>query len=241
MPATKRTVIVRSLLAILFLLVALAPYGAVIYGSQDAAFLGVFMTPIFLVASEIAGIRAITAGSRITSDRKRQILIWSLIFVMSALAALMMVRGSYLIAVTPYCTDPLSANNCVFSFGFPAYFCIGAFAVVSILGLFVAPILALADAASTRKWLWFVGILIILLGSWATAGLILVPLGTNALKVFSSGDWLLLLRVFAPLLTPIIAMLYSLTSRARPKERKTMGSEEAWYGTLDSTDRTPHN
>jgi hypothetical protein len=241
MRATKRTVIIRSLWAFIFLLIALAPYAAVIYRTQEAAFVGVFVTPVFLVASEIAGIRALTAASRITATGKRRVLVWSLIFVASALAALIMLRGSYLIASTPYCTDPATADGCVQNVGLPAYFCIGAFAACSVLGLIAAPILALADAARTGAWLWFVSILIVLLGLWAVAGLALVPLGANALKVFTSSDWLLLLRVFPPLLTPFIAILYSLIGRERPKERKALGSEEAWYGTLDSTDRTPHN
>jgi hypothetical protein len=38
MRATKRTVIIRSLWAFIFLLIALAPYAAVIYRTQEAAF-----------------------------------------------------------------------------------------------------------------------------------------------------------------------------------------------------------
>ena len=241
MRATKRTVIIRSLSAFIFLLIALAPYAAVIYRTQDAAFVGVFVTPVFLVASEIAGIRALTAASRITATGKRRVLVWSLIFVASALAALIMLRGSYLVASTPYCTDPATADGCVQNVGLPAYFCIGAFAACSILGLFVAPILALADAARTGAWLWFVGILIVLLGLWAVAGLALIPSGANALKIFTARDWLPIIQAAAPLLVPFIAILYSLTGRERAKERKALGSEEAWYGTLDSTDRAPHN
>ena len=84
MRSTKRAVIIRSLSAFIFLLIALAPYAAVIYRTQDAAFVGVFVTPVFLVASEIAGIRALTAASRITATGKRRVLVWSLIFVASA-------------------------------------------------------------------------------------------------------------------------------------------------------------
>ena len=217
MRSTKRTVIIRSLSAFIFLLIALAPYAAVIYRTQEAAFVGVFVTPVFLVASEIAGIRALTAASRITAKGKRRVLVWSLIFVASALAALIMLRGSYLVASTPYCTDPATADGCVQNVGIPAYFCIGAFAACSVLSLIAAPILALADAARTGAWLWFVGILIVLLGLWAVAGLALVPSGANALKMFTARDWLALIQVAAPLLLPFIGVLHSLTCSERNK------------------------
>lgn len=217
MRSTKRTVIIRSLWAVVFLGVALAPYAAVFLGSPEATFLSVFVTPIFLVASEIASIRAITAGTRITSDRKRRILVWSLNVFGSAVAALIILLGSYLIASMPYCTGQLTAASCVQNVGLPAYFCIGAFAAASILGLIVAPIFALSDAARTGAWVWFAGILLLPLGSWAAAGSLLVPLGMSALKTLSLQDWLPIARLALPLLTPIITIFYSLTDREWPK------------------------
>ena len=217
MRSTKRTVIIRSLWAVVFLAVALAPYAAVFLGSQEATFLSVFMTPLFLVASEIASIRAITAGIHITSERKRRILVWSLNVFGSALAALIILLGAYLIASMSYCTGQLTAAGCVQNVGLPAYFCIGAFAAASILGLIVAPIFALSDAARSHAWIWFAGILLFLLGSWAAAGSLLIPLGMSALKTLSLKDWLPIARLALPLLTPIITILYSRTDRERPK------------------------
>ncbi|MGE5334622.1 MAG: hypothetical protein ACM3N4_07980 [Nitrososphaerota archaeon] len=217
MRSIKRTVIIRSLSAVVFLAVALTPYAAVFLGSQEATFLSVFVTPLFLVASEIASIRAITAGSRITSEGKRRILVWSLNVFGSALAALIMLLGSYLIASMPYCTGRLTAAGCVQNVGLPAYFCIGAFAAAIIVGLIVAPIFALSDAARTGAWIWFASILLFLLGTWAGAGSLLVPQGVSALKTLSLEDWLPIARLALPLLTPIIAILYSFADRERPK------------------------
>lgn len=227
MHSTKRTVIILSLWAFLFLLVALAPYIAVFFGLQDAAFIGVFVTPIFLIASEIATIRAIIARNRVTDTHKRRILAWSLLVIISALAALVILLGSYLIASTPYCTDPLTARGCVQNVGFPAYFSMGVFVAASLSGLVVAPIFALSDAARTGKWLWFVGILIYLLGSWAAAGSILILSGANTARVFTALDWLAIIRVVSPLLLPFITIWYSLSGRekAAAKDYKVLGSD----------------
>lgn len=219
MRATKRTATIRSLWAIIFLLIALAPYIAVIAGSQDAAFFSAFVTPLFLAASEVAVIRAILAGSHITDMRKRQILAWSLVFVISALALLILLLGSYLVSSTPYCTSALTAKRCAQSLGLPAYFSMGAFVIVSVLAVLVAPITALSNAAGTGRWLWFLVILFLLLGSLAAAGSVLVPSGANVVKVFTSRDWLSILRIASPLLLPIIALLYSLTDREQRKSK----------------------
>jgi len=220
MRATKRTVIIRSLWAFIFLLIALAPYIAVIAGSQDAAFFSAFVTPLFLAASEVALIRAILAGSRVTDMRKRQILAWSLVFVISALALLILLLGSYLVSSTPYCTSALTAKRCAQTLGLPAYFSMGAFVVVSVLAVLVAPIIALSNAARTGRWLWFLVILLVLPGSLAAAGSVLVPSGVNVVKIFTSRDWLSFLRIASPLLLPIIAMLYSLTDREQRKSKQ---------------------
>ncbi len=241
MRSTKRTVIIWSFWAVLFLLIALAPYVAVKIGSEDAAFFSAFVTPLFLAASEIAGIRALAAGSRVTSVGKRRVLVWSLIFVASVLAGLLMLVGSFLVSATPYCTNVLTAEACAQTLGLPAYFSMGVFTAVSVLAVFVAPILALFDAARSGKWLWFLVVFVVLLGSLAASILVILPLGRNALAVFTSKEWVVMLRIVSPLLLPFVALLYSLSGRERPKRRKTLGSDEAWYGTLVSTDRAPHS
>jgi hypothetical protein len=220
MRSTKRTVIIRSLWAFIFLFIALAPYVAVIAGLQDAAFISAFVTPLFLAASEVAGVRAMLAGSHVTDVRKRRILTWSLVFVASALALAILLLGSYIVSSTPYCTNALTAKWCAQTLGLPAYFSMGAFAALGILAVFVAPVLALFDAARTGKWLWFMLMLLILLGSLASAVLVILPLGRNALTVFTSREWLSILRIVAPVLLPFIALLYSLTGRERTDRKR---------------------
>jgi hypothetical protein len=240
MHASKRTVIIRSFWAVIFLLIALAPYIAVKLGSQDAAFFSAFVTPLFLAVSEIAGVSAIMAGSHVTKTRKRRVLVWSLIFVASALAGLMILLGSFLVSATPYCTDPLTARVCAQNLGLPAYFSMGAFAALSILAVFVAPILALSDAARTGKWLWFLVILVFLLGSLAASVLAIAPLGRNALTVFTSRDWVSMLRIASPLLLPFIALLYILTGRERSNGSGKRDSDER-EEQLVFTLRSPHS
>lgn len=219
MRATKRTVILRSLLAFVFLLLALAPYLLVIRGIQDAAFVGVIVTPLFLIASEVAGIRAITTGSHITDRRKHRILVWSLAFYLSALAAGIMLFGSYFVASSPFCTSAATSDICMQSLGLPTYVCIGAFAAVSILALIEAPVTAIADAARTHKWLWFLAMLVYLLGSLAALVSLFIPFHPSVsamLHVFSHPDWLLVARAAVPLVMPLITLLYSLTGKEKP-------------------------
>ena len=241
MRSTKRTVIIRSFWAIFFLLIALAPYVAVKLGSQDAVFFSAFVTPLFLAASEIAGIGALAAGSRITAAGKRRVLVWSLIFVASALAGLLILLGSFFVSATPYCTNSLTARACAQTLGLPAYFSMGMFAAVSALAVLVAPLLAMFDAARTRRWLWLMLVLLMLLGSLAASVLVILPLGGNALAVFTSREWVAMLRMLSPLLLPFVALVYSLGGRERSKGRIALGSEEAWYGTLASTDSAPRS
>lgn len=227
MDATKRTVIIRSLWAFIFLLIALAPYLAVAFGwSQEAEFLSVFVTPLFLVASQIAGIGAIIAGSRITDRDQRRILVWALICFTSVLAALVILLGSFRIAATPFCTDPVTARVCMASMGVPAYFCMGVYAAVSILALLVTPVLTISDAARKGKWVWFSGILLYLLGSLAALGwvvdVVIVPLWpdmSNLSLEFVSRHWLQILPAVALLLLPVITLLYSFTGREQPKNK----------------------
>ena len=63
MVVSKRAVVLRSLLSVVLLLAALAPYGAMLAGMQDGAFVSIFATPIFLVSSQIASIGAITSAT----------------------------------------------------------------------------------------------------------------------------------------------------------------------------------
>lgn len=216
MVVSKRAVVLRSLLSVVLLLAALAPYGAMLAGMQDGAFVSIFATPIFLVSSQIAGIGAITSASGIANPRKRRVLIWSLVAITSALAALIIWFGGYIVAATPYCTNTVTANGCRFGLAAPALFCAGAFAVASIAGTFAAPILALADAARGSQWLWFAALLLILLGSLAASGLLLVPLGVSALQPFDRHDWPTIIQVCAPFVLPVVALFYSYTRRKKP-------------------------
>lgn len=213
----KGTVIFRTVLALIFLVIALAPYGAVIWVSQNAVFFSVFVSPLFLLASEIVGTRAITAASRVSDVHKHRVLVWSLAAILSALAAIILMGGFAVVASTPYCTDSLTADSCAFGLGIPAYFCAGAFAVGSVIAVIVTPFLALADAARKRKWLWFVGMLLLLLGALAALGYgiysSLLPLGTNAFQALTRLDWLLDLQLLAPFVLPVIAFFYSLSGR----------------------------
>ena len=219
MRATKRTVIIRSLWAFIFLLVALSPYAAVTDRTQEAAFVGVFVTPVFLVASEIAGIRALTAASRVTDRGKRRC--WS---GRSSSSRRRWRRSSCYAAHTSWPRHPIARiqrplMGVCRTLGCQRTSASGHSPPVASSASLLWRILGLADAARTGAWLWFVGILIVLLGLWTAAGLALVPSGANALKVFTSGDWLPMILAAAPLLTPFIAMLYSLTGRERPKGR----------------------
>jgi hypothetical protein len=226
MPAARRTAIIRTIWAILFLLIALGPYLAVKLGAQDAAFVGVFLTPIFLAASALMAVGAITAGSRIADPHKRIVAGWSLTVVAAALAALILYLGSYVLAATPYCTDPSSAADCARAIGVPIYACVGGFVVISALAVVVAPITALVDAAQTRDWLWFTIMLLSLL--LALAGLVSIFLAFNTfnldavkadlLHAFTQPDWLVVGRAAALLLLPLFALFYSLTGREGPKD-----------------------
>jgi hypothetical protein len=225
----RRTVILRSVWAILFLLIALAPYVVVRLATQDAAFVGVFVTPLFLAASEIAAIRAIIAGSGVTEVHRRRILGWSLTFIGSALAALVLLLGSYFLAATTYCTDVATVDACVQNIGTPTYACIGAFAVVGALAVFVAPILALVDAFQTGRLLWFLLLLLVLPGVLAAAGSALLPYYQNLPAVLTHLDWLLIARVVSPLLLPLLALLYSLTERESAQFQQFMEAGERRY------------
>ena len=217
MVVSKRAVVFRSLLSVVLLLAALAPYGAMLAGVQDGAFVSIFATPLFLVSSQIAGIGAITGASGIANPRKRRVLIWSLVAITSALAALIIWFGAYIVAATPFCTDSVTVTGCRYGLAAPALFCAGAFAVTSIAGVVAAPILALADAARGGQWLWFIFMLLALLGTLAASGLILVPLGASALLAFDRRDWLTILQICAPLTLPFVALLYSYTQRKKPQ------------------------
>ena len=226
MPATRRTAIIRAIWATLFLLIALGPYLAVKLGAQDAAFVGVFLTPIFLAASALMGVGAITAGSRISDSHKRIIAGWSLTVVAAALAALILYLGSYVLAATPFCTDSLTTADCVREIGVPIYVCIGGFIVIGALAVVVAPITALVDAGQTRDWLWFTIMLLSLLLSVVGLVSIFVAFNTfnvDALKAgmlnaFTQPDLSVIGRVAAPLLLPLLALFYSLTGREAPKD-----------------------
>lgn len=226
MPAAKRTAIIRVIWAIIFLLIALGPYLAVKVGAQDAAFIGVFVTPLFLAVGALAGIGAITAGSRVSDPHKRVILGWSLTVVAAALVALILYLGSYVFASTPYCSDPGSAANCVREIAIPIYVCVGGFVVISALAVAVAPMTALVDAAQTRDWIWFTIILLYLLLSLVGLVSIFIAFNTfnvDALKAgllnaFTQPDLLVIGRAAALLVLPLLALFYSLTGREGPKE-----------------------
>ena len=226
MPAARRKAIIRAIWAILFLVIALGPYLAVTLGAQDAVFVAVFLTPIFLAASALMGVGAITIGSRIADPHKRVIAGWSLTVVAAALAALILYLGSYLFAATPYCANPVTAADCARTIGIPISVCVGGFILISALAIFVAPMTAFVDAAQTRDWLWFTIILLYLVLS--LVGLVSVFIGFNTfnvdalkasvLKVFTQPDWLVIGRVAALLLLPLFALFYSLTGREGLKD-----------------------
>jgi hypothetical protein len=163
-----------------------------------------------LIASVMASLRAIAAGSGIPAGGKRAVLLSSITSLMMVFAGVVLVVGLNVVATTPTCQE--NADVCVFSYGVEFFAVEAILVVVAVIAAIVAMSVALASASKAGQRGWFRSLLVYLIGSLLIAVGMFVALSQSVTSDVNLQGNLVMVALALLLALPVLTLLYSLSS-----------------------------
>jgi hypothetical protein len=193
--------------ALALLLAAVVTYlGCLVTVAMGVGFALFALAAALMVAGVSVAVGAVAAGLRVGDRSQQRVLVWSLWSLAFLLAAVVILLGLYGIFATPACRA-----GCVpsIAYGGLTLLLVPLLGVASILAGIGSGVAGVYSAAKAGRWGWCAALLAYLLGSGLSAVLVQILVGQRVLSIDSP----VVVLFVSPLLTPVVAVIYSLSQR----------------------------
>jgi hypothetical protein len=207
MDQRPRTARIWFFWALALLLAAVVTYlGCLVTAATGVGFALFALAAALMVTGVSVAVVAIAAGLRVGDRSQQRVLVWSLWSLALLLAAGLILLGLYGIFATPACRA-----ECVpsIAYGGLTLVLVSLLGVASVLAGIGSGVAGVYSAAKAGRWGWFAALLAYLLGSGLSAVLVQVLVGQRVLSIDSP----VVVLFVSPLLTPVVTVIYSLSTR----------------------------